>query len=168
MCECVVGETILTSLITSCVTSDNYLISLSLSCIIYKMKMIKVRSLQGSKERTGVKPLADFLERSPVFKECYIRLIQPHLFTTPNFLTPSLPFFLNNRAGPGRTGGTLEIIWPNILTSRVGDTTPRMCRRLDQGVLGVGSELRLDPGLWTPIPGLSLSRMPQSFQFRLM
>lgn len=75
VCVCVVDETVLTSLITSCVASDNDLISLSLSSIIYKMKMIKVRSLQGSKERTGTKPLADFPEHSPVFKEGYIRLL---------------------------------------------------------------------------------------------
>ena len=46
-----------------------------------------------------------------------------------------------------------------------------MCRRLAQGILEVGSELRLDLGLWTPTPELSLPRRQRkafSFQFRLM
>lgn len=89
-----------------------------------------------------------------VSKGCYVvTVIQPNLFLTSKFLLLLLTFLLNSRVRHSRAAETLQMIWPNILTSWMGPQHPECVGDLPNvSFLGVGSELRLHPGLWIPIP----------------
>lgn len=77
------SQTVPISLITSCMTSDNYLISLSLSCIIYKMKILVIILNIVRIKRKNMCEAPSWVSRMlSNFKVCYITGIQSNLFQT--------------------------------------------------------------------------------------